>query len=285
MRKRSKDSRSLSYSPAKRNPERYKDILDKKQQTRGSQRIPSPRSPEKKKTVKKPAAEKPVVNKLRDDRSLDSENESQVSESQPETLDSGENEFLQLKAQLAAKAKESLEKKKTVEPPPAITSPLEVQKVVVSEVQKEIQKQRNKGETDLGPHHKEESKHQKPSYNERPKIAIKPFKISDGMDKKIVPDVFERDHLLPPQPPQVNVKPRVAASPAESMKPPKVPSPSMQTTEKPQKVNKKPSNQSQANETAAIASKRSRSRSTSKTSASKRLVKICVLNFGSQFFS
>jgi serine/arginine repetitive matrix protein 2 len=98
--------RSLSYSPARRNPERYKEILDSK--TKSNERS------------KKPQQSGPVV-KLQsnssEDESSDAEGNAKVEEflSIDKSQDKELNRLKALKSELAAKAKVSLEKKITSE--------------------------------------------------------------------------------------------------------------------------------------------------------------------------
>lgn len=123
------------------------------------------------------------------------------------------SELLKLKAQLAAKAKKSLEEKKTVELPAFIPAPVEimVEKAAIAEKASEEKETRNKSRG-----------HSNNDANKSNKIAIKPFKIHDGIDKKGVPDVFERDTQPSVGQQQQTQKLRDSGK----MRPPKRPSPS-----------------------------------------------------------
>lgn len=134
------------------------------------------------------------------------------------------SELLKLKAQLAAKAKKSLEEKKTVELPAFIPAPVEIMAEKASIMEKTSEQhgkeeKSNRNKTNKG----DRSSHRDTNNdtNKSNKIAIKPFKIYDGIDKKGVPDVFERE-VQPNVGPQQTQKLRDSGK----MRPPKRPSPS-----------------------------------------------------------
>uniref|UniRef100_A0A336LTJ6 CSON004355 protein n=1 Tax=Culicoides sonorensis TaxID=179676 RepID=A0A336LTJ6_CULSO len=213
-------SRSLSYSPAKRNPERYRDILEEKDKMkrsvakRTSNSRSSSYSPKKRKSgddkklinlspvdnrQKNKIKPKPVV-KLHptDDRSpLDSEQEeiiSNVNEEIPSGVIKTSSELLQLKAQLAAKAKKTLQEKKTVEQPEFIPITVEVREHKSSKVQKLNDSNKEPKENRID--HEQYHSHTDTNIKNSNKIVIKPFKIHDVIDKKQIAESFEREPLL-----------------------------------------------------------------------------------------
>lgn len=104
--RRRSTSRSLSYSPARRNPERYRDILDKNGKNRSRSRSKSSKPTSSKKL-------KPVVKLIPRGSDKDS-SDNEPADFQIDRIQESEKELNVLKALksgLAAKAKETLEKK------------------------------------------------------------------------------------------------------------------------------------------------------------------------------
>ncbi|XP_063701650.1 serine/arginine repetitive matrix protein 2 isoform X2 [Culicoides brevitarsis] len=213
-------SRSLSYSPAQRNPERYRDILHGKTSHRSRKRTSL--SPLKRNnSYNKP---KPIVKLHPSDDKSSVDSEQDESGNLYDEIPSGSvktsSELLKLKAQLAAKAKKALEEKKTVEKSPFVPKPTEIMVEEATAI----------SETD----YKEEGREKKERAREssvepnKNKIAIKPFKIHDAVDKIGVPDVFERETVSNVGQQHLKLG---SLRDMEKMKPPKCPSPSMEKSQ------------------------------------------------------
>lgn len=178
------NSSTLSYSPARQNPERYKEILEQKTKKRS----PSvDRSKKLRRSRSRSGGDRrkiqPVV-RLHDsgdesdgDRRLDdyANNQNDERERQREII-----LLKALKSDLAAKAKETIEKKRTVVSSAPITN---------KEVATFVEKAREIVQTVARAVEVATSLHQ--SSNEKSKIGIKPFKINENNSPKSRREVIE----------------------------------------------------------------------------------------------
>lgn len=176
------NSSTLSYSPARQNPERYKEILEQKSRKR-SPSADRTRKPRRSRSGGDRRKIQPVV-RLHDSGD-DSDSDRRVDDyiSNQNEKRERERELTMLKAlksDLAAKAKETIEKKRTVVSSAPITN---------KEVATFVEKAREIVQTVARAVEVATSLQQ--SSNEKNKIGIKPFKINENNSPKSRREVVE----------------------------------------------------------------------------------------------